>query len=42
MLIGRRGPYPGACSWILHFDPQTGHEQRGRRPAVVVSNRSFY
>ena len=22
----------------LDFDPQTGHEQRGRRPALVVSN----
>ncbi|MDR0365612.1 MAG: type II toxin-antitoxin system PemK/MazF family toxin [Bifidobacteriaceae bacterium] len=21
-----------------HFDPQSGHEQAGRRPAVVVSN----
>jgi hypothetical protein len=19
MLIGKRGPYPGACSWVLHF-----------------------
>ena len=25
----------------LDFDPQTGHEQRGRRPALVVSNESF-
>lgn len=23
------------------FDPQTGHEQRGRRPALVVSNDLF-
>jgi mRNA interferase MazF len=23
------------------FDPQTGHEQRGRRPALVVSNTLF-
>ena len=23
------------------FDPQSGHEQRGRRPAVVVSNNLF-
>ena len=22
----------------LDFDPQAGHEQRGRRPALVVSN----
>jgi len=26
---------------ILTFDPQAGHEQRGRRPALVVSNTSF-
>ena len=25
----------------LDFDPQAGHEQRGRRPALVVSNALF-
>jgi mRNA interferase MazF len=25
----------------LSFDPQSGHEQRGRRPAVIVSNKTF-
>jgi mRNA interferase MazF len=25
----------------LAFDPQPGHEQRGRRPALVVSNDTF-
>ena len=25
----------------LMFDPQSGHEQRGRRPALVVSNDLF-
>ena len=25
----------------LDFDPKTGHEQRGRRPALVVSNDLF-
>ena len=25
----------------LDFDPQSGHEQRGRRPALVVSNNLF-
>jgi mRNA interferase MazF len=25
----------------LIFDPQSGHEQRGRRPALVVSNTLF-
>jgi mRNA interferase MazF len=26
----------------LNFNPQTGHEQSGRRPALVVSNASFH
>lgn len=26
---------------ILSFDSQSGHEQKGRRPAIVVSNRLF-
>ncbi|MHB8126084.1 MAG: type II toxin-antitoxin system PemK/MazF family toxin [Desulfitobacteriaceae bacterium] len=26
---------------ILEFDPQAGHEQKGRRPAIVVSNNTF-
>ena len=25
----------------LDFDPQAGHEQKGRRPAIVVSKTSF-
>ena len=25
----------------LHFDPQTGHEQRGRRPALVLSPANY-
>ncbi len=25
----------------LSFDPQTGHEQKGRRPALVISNYLF-
>jgi mRNA interferase MazF len=25
----------------LTFDPQSGHEQKGRRPAVIVSNKVF-
>lgn len=25
----------------LNFDPQAGHEQKGRRPALVVSNNLF-
>jgi len=26
---------------VLTFDPQAGHEQKGRRPALVVSNDLF-
>ena len=26
---------------VLNFDPQSGHEQKGRRPALVVSNTLF-
>ncbi len=27
---------------ILDFNPQAGHEQAGRRPALVISNASFH
>ena len=30
----------GDIIW-LDFDPQIGHEQKGRRPALVVSNKTF-
>ena len=30
----------GYIIW-LDFDPQSGHEQKGRRPALVVSNATF-
>lgn len=26
---------------ILSFDPQSSHEQKGRRPAIVISNHLF-
>lgn len=26
---------------ILTFDPQSGHEQKGRRPALIISNKAF-
>jgi mRNA interferase MazF len=33
---------PEKCDFItLTFDPQSGHEQKGRRPALVVSNNLF-
>ena len=30
----------GYIIW-LDFDPQIGHEQKGRRPALVISNGTF-
>jgi mRNA interferase MazF len=27
---------------FLNFDPQTGHEQKGRWPALIVSNEQFH
>ena len=33
-------PRRGDAVW-LRFDPQTGHEQAGRRPAVVLSPESY-
>jgi len=30
----------GNIVW-LDFDPQIGHEQRGRRPALIISNDTF-
>jgi mRNA interferase MazF len=36
MLVSDRGD----IIW-LDFDPQTGHEQKGRRPAVVLSPKMY-
>jgi mRNA interferase MazF len=33
-------PKPGDLIW-LEFDPQAGHEQAGRRPALVISEREY-
>jgi len=30
----------GDIIWV-NFSPQSGHEQSGRRPALVISNNSF-
>lgn len=27
---------------MMNFNPQAGHEQGGRRPALIVSNASFH
>jgi len=31
----------GDIIW-LDFDPQLGHEQKGRRPALIISNEDFH
>ena len=33
-------PEKGDIVW-LDFDPQAGHEQRGRRPALVISKKPY-
>lgn len=33
-------PERGDCIW-LNFDPQAGHEQKGRRPALVLSHFAY-
>lgn len=33
-------PEKGDLVW-LNFNPQSGHEQMGRRPAIVISNTLF-
>jgi mRNA interferase MazF len=38
--IGERCPDAGDLVWI-DLDPVRGHEQRGRRPAIVLSPRSY-
>ena len=39
-MVRRYVPEAGDIVW-LHFDPQTGHEQAGRRPALVVSPSAY-
>jgi mRNA interferase MazF len=33
-------PSRGDVVW-LNFDPQAGHEQKGRRPALILSSREY-
>ena len=33
-------PERGDLVW-LHFNPQSGHEQAGRRPAVILSRQNY-
>jgi mRNA interferase MazF len=39
-LVSRRVPERGDVFW-LEFQPQRGHEQQGRRPAVILSPASY-
>jgi mRNA interferase MazF len=42
-LVSRRGAYVperGDAVWII-LDPQAGHEQAGRRPALVLSPSAY-
>lgn len=39
-MPGRYIPARGDLVW-LQFDPQSGHAQRGRRPALVVSPQAY-
>jgi mRNA interferase MazF len=39
-MVERYVPEAGDMVW-LNFDPQAGHEQAGRRPALVVSPASY-
>ena len=40
MVTRRYVPDAGDLVWLT-FDPQAGHEQRGRRPALILSPRSY-
>lgn len=40
MVARRYVPDAGDLVWLT-FDPQAGHEQRGRRPALIVSPRAY-
>jgi mRNA interferase MazF len=40
-MVNKYSPEQGDII-LLDFDPQTGHEQKGRRPAYVASNKDFH
>ena len=40
MVIRSYIPQRGDMVW-LDFDPQAGHEQKGRRPALVISHMEY-
>ena len=39
-MASKYTPERGDIVW-LHFNPQAGHEQAGRRPALVISPKSY-
>ncbi len=40
VIRAKRAPQQGEIVWI-DFDPQSGHEQAGRRPALVLSKTAY-
>ena len=40
MVIKNYVPERGDIVW-LNFDPQSGHEQKGKRPAIVLSPKEY-
>ncbi|HRP02102.1 MAG TPA: type II toxin-antitoxin system PemK/MazF family toxin, partial [Candidatus Kapabacteria bacterium] len=40
MVISDYSPERGDIVW-LDFDPQSGHEQKGRRPAIIISPKIY-
>lgn len=40
MVARAYAPDAGDLVWLT-FDPQAGHEQRGRRPALILSPRAY-
>lgn len=39
-VVSAQAPAQGEIIWI-DFDPQSGHEQSGRRPALVISQTAY-
>jgi len=40
MVTKKYIPERGDIVW-LNFDPQSGHEQKGKRPAIVISPKAY-
>jgi mRNA interferase MazF len=40
MVASKYVPEAGDLVWLT-FDPRAGHEQRGRRPALILSARAY-